>query len=125
MGGAGAALRAPQALFIHEGRLGGGGVYVHCAMGVSRSSTAVLAYLLAAHEGLSLDDALRFLRARRPNVNPNAGFVAQRRRLEADAIARASLRRVMLLRAGSAALLREDHAGISAALGGAPAAAKL
>ena len=33
--------------FIHRARMEGGCCYVHCVAGVSRSSTAVLAYLMA------------------------------------------------------------------------------
>jgi hypothetical protein len=48
-------------------------VYVHCAMGVSRSSTAVLAWLMR-FRGLSYHDSLCFLQMRRPCVCPNATF---------------------------------------------------
>ncbi|KAF7366183.1 Dual specificity protein phosphatase 12-like isoform X1 [Mycena venus] len=54
-------------------------VLVHCYQGVSRSATIVAAYLMASHPPLHDDDsaALAFLRARRPIVHPNSGFLAQ------------------------------------------------
>jgi predicted protein tyrosine phosphatase len=46
-------------------------VFVHCMAGVGRSSTLVLAHLLAERfKGQSGRDALDFLCARRPVVNP-------------------------------------------------------
>ncbi len=47
-------------------------VFVHCMAGVGRSSTLVLAYLLAgAYREQGAAAALHFLSARRPVVNPN------------------------------------------------------
>ncbi|ESO04773.1 hypothetical protein HELRODRAFT_78741, partial [Helobdella robusta] len=51
-------------------------VLVHCYYGVSRSSTIVIAYLMY-REGLSLDDAYRYLRHVRPKIRPNDGFMKQ------------------------------------------------
>lgn len=51
-------------------------VLVHCAAGVSRSTTAVVAYLMKT-EGLDVEAALRQVRAKRPFVDPNEGFMAQ------------------------------------------------
>jgi len=45
-------------------------VLVHCAAGVSRSGTAVMAYLML-HEDYGWADALEYLQASRPCVNPH------------------------------------------------------
>jgi predicted protein tyrosine phosphatase len=52
-------------------------VFVHCMAGVGRSSTMVLAHLLAGpFRGAGLREALDFLCARRPVANPNPQQVA-------------------------------------------------
>ena len=48
-------------------------VLVHCAMGVSRSATIVIAYLMHK-ERISLMDAFRKVKDRRPCIEPNRGF---------------------------------------------------
>ncbi|NXO33586.1 DS13B phosphatase, partial [Locustella ochotensis] len=58
----------------------GGRVLVHCAMGVSRSATLVLAFLMI-HENLTLVDALKTVSSRR-NICPNLGFLSQLRDLD-------------------------------------------
>jgi predicted protein tyrosine phosphatase len=51
-------------------------VFVHCMAGVGRSSTLVLAYLLAGpYRELGTEAALGFLLSRRPVVNPNAAQI--------------------------------------------------
>ncbi|RPD63765.1 phosphatases II [Lentinus tigrinus ALCF2SS1-6] len=53
-----------------------GRVLVHCVWGMSRSASVMLAYLIAARS-MSLDEALRIVRARRQIVRPNSGFMTQ------------------------------------------------
>ncbi|XP_049916352.1 dual specificity protein phosphatase 13-like [Epinephelus moara] len=57
-----------------------GKVFVHCAMGISRSSTLVLAYLMI-HENMTLVDAIKAVSANR-NISPNSGFLEQLRALD-------------------------------------------
>ncbi|KAJ1489034.1 protein-tyrosine phosphatase-like protein, partial [Baffinella frigidus] len=63
------------------GRLAGG-VLVHCYAGVSRSATAILAYMIDSF-GLDVATALEHLRRSRPQANPNPGFRKQIREYEA------------------------------------------
>ncbi|NWI83940.1 DS13B phosphatase, partial [Dryoscopus gambensis] len=58
----------------------GGKVFVHCAMGVSRSATLVLAFLMI-RENMTLVDALKTVSAHR-NICPNSGFLSQLRDLD-------------------------------------------
>eukprot|EP01117_Protostelium_nocturnum_P018229 TRINITY_DN7590_c0_g1_i1.p1 TRINITY_DN7590_c0_g1~~TRINITY_DN7590_c0_g1_i1.p1 ORF type:complete len:269 (+),score=91.83 TRINITY_DN7590_c0_g1_i1:132-938(+) len=51
-------------------------VIVHCAAGVSRSATVVLAYLMK-NERMTLKDAYSFLKEKRSVIAPNSGFLAQ------------------------------------------------
>ncbi|KAF2730905.1 phosphatases II [Polyplosphaeria fusca] len=53
-----------------------GGVFVHCAMGKSRSATLVVAYLMWKN-GTSMDEALKQLCEGRPVCDPNFGFKEQ------------------------------------------------
>ncbi|XP_053926836.1 dual specificity protein phosphatase 13-like [Cuculus canorus] len=58
----------------------GGKVFVHCAMGISRSATLVLAFLMI-HENMTLVDALKAVGAHR-DICPNSGFLSQLRDLD-------------------------------------------
>ncbi|KAF8422097.1 protein-tyrosine phosphatase-like protein [Tirmania nivea] len=62
--------------FILRGLSLGGAVYVHCAMGISRSATVLTAYLMKTRK-LSAEDALETVRAARPLVCPNLSFRKQ------------------------------------------------
>jgi protein-tyrosine phosphatase len=48
-------------------------VLVHCAMGISRSSSIVIAYLMARN-GWGFQQAYKYVRERRSSINPNPGF---------------------------------------------------
>ncbi|KAK0154326.1 Dual specificity protein phosphatase 26 [Merluccius polli] len=65
----------PSAEFIHKALCSGGKVLVHCTVGVSRSATLVLAYLMIRHN-LTLVDAIRTVKDHR-GVTPNRGFLRQ------------------------------------------------
>jgi dual specificity phosphatase 12 len=62
--------------FIDEGLQNDGGVFVHCAMGVSRSATFVCAYLMWKYN-IGSESALKQLREGRDRARPNAGFMEQ------------------------------------------------
>jgi protein-tyrosine phosphatase len=69
-------------LFILRG-LEKGSVLVHCACGISRSATIMLAFLVR-HRDFEPMEALKFLRKKRPIVKPNAGFIQQLKRYYDD-----------------------------------------
>lgn len=58
----------------------GGNAYLHCAAGVSRASYIDIAVHCRAL-GISADAAFARIKAARPVANPNAGFLAQLRRM--------------------------------------------
>ncbi|CAD8099364.1 unnamed protein product [Paramecium sonneborni] len=60
-----------------------GGVLVHCAAGVSRSASAVIAYIMKT-TGLNFQEAFTYVRKRRSVVFPNYGFQRQLRNYEKD-----------------------------------------
>lgn len=72
---------APSAEFIHTALdIDEGCVLVHCAVGVSRSATLVLSFLMIHHH-LSLLDAILTVKQRRW-IFPNRGFLKQLRALD-------------------------------------------
>lgn len=63
--------------FIHEARVKGGSVVVHCAQGKSRSATAVVAYLMTCYngKGAEFQEALQIAQEQRKMAEPNPTFV--------------------------------------------------
>ncbi|EAR96381.1 dual specificity phosphatase domain protein (macronuclear) [Tetrahymena thermophila SB210] len=51
-------------------------VFVHCQMGISRSSTIVIAYLMKQRKQ-NFQTTLEYVRSKRDCVDPNAGFQEQ------------------------------------------------
>jgi len=66
--------------FIHRAVTGGGLVVVNCYMGLSRSASVVIAYLMTKHD-MTFERALGFVKKSRL-VRPNEGFQKQLRELE-------------------------------------------
>jgi atypical dual specificity phosphatase len=62
--------------FIEEARQSNSCVLVHCACGVSRSTTLCCAYLIK-HHSMSVEQAITHLRLQRHIVQPNTGFLRQ------------------------------------------------
>lgn len=62
--------------FIHSSLIGCGKILVHCAMGISRSATCVIAYLIKYCHMDTLE-AVKFLQQKRSIINPNPGFILQ------------------------------------------------
>lgn len=65
---------AGRVAFIESHRSRGRVVYVHCLNGASRSDTVVTAYLMK-RRGWTRDEALAFVRTRRPEARPNPAFM--------------------------------------------------
>jgi hypothetical protein len=60
--------------FIAAQRAAGRPTYVHCLAGMNRSGAVVTAYLMYEH-GWGRDEALGFVRSRRPQVQPNPALM--------------------------------------------------
>ncbi|AEE74344.1 MAPK phosphatase 2 [Arabidopsis thaliana] len=67
--------------FIDQAIQSGGGVLVHCFMGMSRSVTIVVAYLMKKH-GMGFSKAMELVRSRRHQAYPNPGFISQLQQFE-------------------------------------------
>lgn len=76
--------------FIHEARQNGGNVLVHCMAGISRSSTLCVAYLLGTCDWDMLK-IINAIRAKRSQIEPNAGFFMQLSKLSNNAEERRAL----------------------------------
>ncbi len=53
-----------------------GVILVHCKMGISRSATAVIAYLMRKDQK-TRDNVLEEVKKKRPQANPNSNFMEQ------------------------------------------------
>lgn len=73
----------PIATFISDAQANSRVVLVHCEMGISRSATAVLAYLIINHR-YTLADGYDHVAGIRSQVNPKGTFVLELRMLETD-----------------------------------------
>ena len=51
-------------------------VFVHCAAGMSRSPTMVIAFLMWKKK-MSLNTAIKFVKNKRPEISPNLNFMRQ------------------------------------------------
>jgi protein-tyrosine phosphatase len=56
---------------------------VHCMAGISRSSAVIIAYIMR-RLGVNFENALAYVKAKRPKINPNEGFIHQLKVYEAD-----------------------------------------
>jgi len=67
--------------FIEKARQENKNCLVHCAAGISRSSTLVIAYLMK-HQKMNLKEAYGHTREQRSIIEPNSGFAKQLMELE-------------------------------------------
>jgi protein-tyrosine phosphatase len=66
----------PVIEFIDTEITKGKSVLVHCAAGVSRSASLIIAYIMKSRK-LSLKEAFTYVNDRRPIIDPNIGFFKQ------------------------------------------------
>lgn len=60
-----------ETVFLRDGK-----VFVHCAMGKSRSVAVILVYLLK-YKGFSLEEALGLVKSKRYIAKPNPSYMKQ------------------------------------------------
>ena len=63
-------------IFLNKIRLQEEIVLVHCKFGISRSASFIIAYLIK-YFGFNVESALRYLKSKRTQINPNEGFLKQ------------------------------------------------
>ncbi|TNV75405.1 hypothetical protein FGO68_gene10796 [Halteria grandinella] len=63
----------------------GKNILVHCAAGVSRSASVVVAYIMVSRK-LRLKEAFAFVLEKRPCIKPNEGFMRQLEEFEKELI---------------------------------------
>jgi len=71
----------PVCSFIENAESKNSMVLIHCGEGVSRSCTLTISYLMIK-KGMSLKDSLLLVKKKRPQCNPNNGFMRQLIQLE-------------------------------------------
>ena len=62
--------------FLNKAKTNNGVVLVHCQLGISRSTSCVIAYMIR-FMGYNTYGALDFIKKKRPQVMPNNGFLQQ------------------------------------------------
>ena len=62
--------------FIKKAKVAGGKILVHCKMGISRSATVTISYLMKEYD-LCLEDTIKKVREKRSIVKPNKSFIKQ------------------------------------------------
>jgi len=51
-------------------------IYIHCALGISRSATIVIGYIMHKNR-ITYNDAYKLVHSKRPQIDPNFGFCCQ------------------------------------------------
>ena len=69
--------------FLENCRLNGKNVLVHCYMGISRSSSSIICYLIK-YKGYTYESAYLHVKSKKPDIQPNSGFIKQLREFEEE-----------------------------------------
>ena len=67
--------------FIQKAKLAGKNILIHCQLGISRSTTCLIAYMIK-FMGYSTVTAMQFIKNKRPHIMPNFGFLQQLKNYE-------------------------------------------
>ena len=67
--------------FINQAKLSGGNILIHCQLGISRSTSCLIAYMIK-YLDYSTITALQYIKKCRPHVMPNFGFLQQLKNYE-------------------------------------------
>ena len=67
--------------FINKAKLLGKNILIHCQLGISRSTTCLIAYMIK-YMGYTTISALQFIKNKRPHIMPNFGFLQQLKNYE-------------------------------------------
>ena len=67
--------------FINKAKLSGRNILIHCQLGISRSTTCLIAYMIK-YLGYTTLSALQHIKRKRPQVMPNFGFIHQLKNYE-------------------------------------------
>ena len=70
---------------------------IYCRAGMSRSASLCIAYFMK-YRGMSLDEAYEYVKARRPIIHPNVGFLRQLREYERKLRGRSPIGRSVVFR---------------------------
>ena len=62
--------------YINKCKTEGSRLLVHCKLGISRSASFIIAYLIK-YNNMSVEEALEFVKQKRNQVKPNEGFINQ------------------------------------------------
>ena len=67
--------------FINQAKLSGKNILIHCQLGISRSTTCLIAYMIK-YMGYTTASAIQYIKNKRPHIMPNFGFLQQLKNYE-------------------------------------------
>ena len=67
--------------FINKAKLSGKNILIHCQLGISRSTTCLITYMIK-YLGYNTISAMKYIKNKRPQIMPNFGFLQQLKNYE-------------------------------------------